>query len=593
MTYRAPTKDMVFIMQHLADLRRVAQLPNFEDAGLETVEAVLDESAKFCEQVIAPLNAIGDRDPSRWVNGEVIATPGFRQAYKLYTHGGWQGLGHPRSCGGQGLPKLVAAASSEMLQAANISFGLCPMLTDGAIEALMTAASPELRQKYAAKLVAGEWTGTMNLTEPQAGSDLAAIRTRAEPHPDGSYRIFGSKIFITWGEHDLADNIVHLVLARLPDAPPGVRGISLFVVPKFLLRPDGALGKRNEVQCISIEHKLGIRASPTAMMQFGGDEGAVGELVGEPHQGLKYMFIMMNAARFAVGLQGIGVAERAYQQALDYARTRIQGRDLSGSGEPVAIVRHPDVKRMLLTMKAHIESARALAYVAAAASDVAHNATTDTERRESQLLYEFLVPVVKGHCTEMAVEVSSLGVQIHGGMGYIEETGAAQHYRDARILPIYEGTTAIQANDFVGRKTLRDGGATARAVCARMAATELQLEGRPQDDCRAMARSLRAGRLAFESATEFVVKHGSAEPATVYAGAVYYLRQAGIVLCGWQMARSMLAALSCESEDPEFCAAKLATARFHADALLPQAQAYAAALISAGETVDRVKEEML
>ncbi|RDD95213.1 acyl-CoA dehydrogenase [Acidovorax sp. BoFeN1] len=590
MSYHAPIKDMLFVMRHLADFHRLGALPAFEDVSLETAEAVLDESAKLCEQVIAPLNAVGDRDPSRWDSGNVKATPGFQQAFKLFAQGGWQGLGHPQSCGGQGLPKLIAAACSEMLQAANVSFGLCPMLTDGAIEALITAASPALRDKYATKLVTGEWTGTMNLTEPQAGSDLAAVRSRAEPHPDGSYRVFGTKIFITWGEHDMADNIVHLVLARLPDAPPGVKGISLFVVPKFLVREDGSLGERNDVQCISIEHKLGIKASPTAVLEF---EGAMGELVGEAHQGLKYMFIMMNAARFAVGLQGIGVSDRAYQMALAYARERVQGRDLSGTGEPVAIVQHPDVKRMLLTMKALTEGGRALAYVAAAAGDTAHNAADDTERRDSQSFYEFLVPVVKGHCTEMSVEIASLGVQVHGGMGFIEETGAAQHYRDARILPIYEGTTAIQANDFVGRKTLRDGGVVAMAVCTRIAATERELTDHPSDDCRSMRLALQAGRRAFESAIEFVVSNGGTQPAMVYAGAVHYLRLAGIVLCGWQMARAMLAALAHEAEDPAFHAAKVATARFYAETLLPQAQALAAALLGAGGTVERVSTEML
>ena len=593
MSYRAPIKDMLFVMQHLADLYRVAGLPNFEDIEPETVEAVLDESAKLCEQVIAPLNAIGDRDPARWTDGDVSTTPGFKQAFELFVQGGWQGLGHPPSCGGQGLPKLLAAACSEMLQAANVSFGLCPMLTDGAIEALITAASPALRDKYATKLVTGEWTGTMNLTEPQAGSDLAAVRTRAEPHADGSYRVFGTKIFITWGEHDMADNIVHLVLARLPDAPPGVKGISLFVVPKFLVREDDSPGERNDVQCVSIEHKLGIKASPTAVLQFGSGEGAVGELVGEPNQGLKYMFIMMNAARFAVGLQGIGVSERAYQQALAYARERVQGRDLSGSGEPVAIVQHPDVKRMLLTMKALTEGGRALAYVAAAAADVAHSAPDAMERRANQSLYEFLVPVVKGYCTEMSVEIASLGVQVHGGMGFIEETGAAQHYRDARILTIYEGTTAIQANDFVGRKTLRDGGAMARTLCAGIAATEHELAEHPHDDCRGMHQALRAGRLAFESAIEFIVSRGDTQPTAVYAGAVHYLRLAGVVLCGWQMARAMLAALSCESDDPAFHAAKIATARFYAEGLLPQAQGLAAALVGVGDVIEGISAEML
>jgi len=586
MSYQAPVKDMLFVMQDLADLERVAGLPGFGDHGLDTAQAVLEESAKFCQEVVAPLNVAGDRNPSSWQEGRVTATTGFQQAYRSFVEGGWQGVSHPPAFGGQGLPRLIASACAEMLHAANVSFALCPMLTDGAIEALLTAASPELRDKYAARLVSGEWTGTMNLTEPQAGSDLAAVRTRAEPQADGTYRIFGTKIFITWGEHDLAENIVHLVLARIPGAPEGVKGISLFVVPKFLVRQDGSPGERNDLQCVSIEHKLGIKASPTAVLQFGDHGGAIGELVGEANQGLKYMFIMMNAARFAVGLQGVAVADRAYQQAVAYAKERIQGRD--AAGRPVAIIEHPDVKRMLLTMKAATEGARALAYVAAAASDAAHHADAAAQRRENQALYEFLVPVVKGHSTELAVELASLGVQVHGGMGFIEETGAAQHYRDARILPIYEGTTAIQANDFVGRKTLRDGGAVAKAVCDRIAATERELAEQSQDDCRVMRQGLQAGRLAFESAIDFVLAHGESRTAAVQAGAVAYLRLAGVVLCGWQMARAMLASLQRRDEDPEFHAAKIVTARFFAEALLPQAQALEATILNAGDTVSRI-----
>jgi alkylation response protein AidB-like acyl-CoA dehydrogenase len=593
MHYTPPVKDMLFAMRHLAQLDGVAAMPGFEDFGPETAEAVLEESARLCSEVIAPLNVVGDRQPSHWHDGEVIATPGFKEAYRLYAHGGWQGLAHPQQYGGQGAPKLIAAGCAEMLHAANVSLGLCPMLTDGAIEALLTAASPALRARYAPQLIAGTWTGTMNLTEPQAGSDLASVRTRAEPQPDGTYRIFGTKIFITWGEHDMADNIVHLVLARLPNAPPGVKGISLFVAPKFLVREDGSLGKRNDVQCISIEHKLGIKASPTAVLQFGSRDGAVGELVGKAHRGLATMFVMMNAARFAVGLQGIGLAERAYQQALAYARERVQGRALGSTDPAAAIVQHPDVRRKLLTMKASIEGARALAYVAAAAADAAHHATDETERRESHALYEFLVPVVKGHSTEMAVEIASLGVQIHGGMGFIEETGAAQHYRDARILPIYEGTTAIQANDFVGRKTVRDGGAVARAVCARISETERALAKMPGEDFRVMRQGLQAGRLALESAVEYVLANAEERPVQVYAGAVPYLRLAGLVLCGWQMARAMLAAHAERERDGAFCERKIATARFYAEALLPQALALEAVLLGAGETVERVSAEML
>ncbi|CAN7610668.1 acyl-CoA dehydrogenase [Pseudorhodoferax sp. LjRoot39] len=590
MSYTPPVKDMLFAMRHLAQLDRVAALPGFEDFGVETAEAVLEESARLCREVVAPLNVVGDRQPSRWHDGRVTATPGFKEAYRLFAQGGWQGLAHPQAYGGQGAPRLIAAACAEMLHAANVSLGLCPMLTDGAIEALLMAASPALRDKYAAPLIAGTWTGTMNLTEPQAGSDLAAVRTRAQPQADGTYRLDGTKIFITWGEHDMADNIVHLVLARLPDAPPGVKGISLFVAPKFLVREDGSLGDRNGVQCVSIEHKLGIKASPTAVLQF---DGAVAELVGEPNRGLAYMFVMMNAARFTVGLQGIAVADRAYQQALAFARERVQGRALGSNEAAPPIVQHPDVRRKLLTMKASIEGARALAYVAAAAGDAAHHAQDERERRDNLALYEFLVPVVKGHSTELAVELASLGVQIHGGMGFIEETGAAQHYRDARILPIYEGTTAIQANDFVGRKTLRDGGAVARAVCEGIAQTERALAEQDGEDFRVMRQSLHAGRMAFESAVDYVLAHAADQPVRVYAGAVAYLRLAGVVLCGWQLARAMLAAYASHDEDLAFGEAKMATARFYAEALMPQALALEAALLAAGGTVERVHADML
>jgi 3-(methylthio)propanoyl-CoA dehydrogenase len=593
MTYRAPVKDMLFAMRHLADIERVSLLPGLEECSLEFAEAVLQESARFCEEVVAPLNARGDREPATFYDGEVTTTPGFRDAYRQFAANGWQGVSHPQGVGGQGLPKLVSAACAEMLHAANVSFALCPMLTDGAIEALLTAASPQLRGKYARKLVSGEWTGTMNLTEPQAGSDLAAIRTMARPQPDGTYRISGTKIFITYGEHDLTGNIVHLVLARVPGAPDGVKGISLFAVPKFQVKPDGSLGRRNDVQCLGIEHKLGIKASPTAVLQFGGGEGAVGELVGQENEGLKTMFVMMNSARFAVGLQGIAVAERAYQQALSYASERVQGRDVAEPAQAVAIVHHPDVKRMLLTMKAATEAARALAYVTAAAGDAARHAGEDEVRRENQALHEFLVPVVKGHSTELAVETASLGVQVHGGAGFIEETGAAQHYRDARILTIYEGTTAIQANDLVGRKTVRDGGAVAYAVCEAIAATERDLAGFAQHaDCRAMRAALQSGRLAFESAIDYVLANASAHPKAVHAGAVSYLRLAGVVLGGWQMGRAMLVAVQRQAEDPGFHAAKIATARFYADALMPQAQALEASILGAGESIDRFAVEM-
>ena len=591
MSYQAPVKDMLFVMEALAGIEQVAALPGFEDYGLETAQAVLEESAKFCQDVIAPLNWAGDQTPSSFQDGRVTTTPGFKEAYAQFTAGGWQGVIHPVEHGGQGFPKLIATACAEMLHASNLSFALCPMLTDGAIEALLTAASDELKGKYAARLISGEWTGTMNLTEPQAGSDLAAVRTRAEPQPDGRYKIFGTKIFITYGEHDMAENIVHLVLARLPDAPPGVKGISLFVVPKYLVNADGSLGERNDAHCVSIEHKLGIKASPTAVLQFGDHGGAIGEIVGEPNRGLEYMFIMMNAARFAVGMQGISVSDRAYQQALAYAKDRVQSRDLAGSPAPVAIIHHPDVKRMLLTMKAQIEAARALAYCAASHSDLAHHADDEAVRRENLAIYEYLVPVVKGHSTEMANEITSLGIQIHGGMGFIEETGAAQHYRDARILAIYEGTTAIQANDFVGRKTVRDGGAVARALCARVEATEQALQASASADALAVQAALRPARLALEAAIGHVVANARSDVKGVYAGAVTYLRLAGLVLGGWQMARALLVAER-QQQDPQFSAAKIASARFYAEALLPQAQALSAAVCQAGATIASMPVEL-
>ncbi len=592
MTYRAPIKEMLFVMEELAGLRNVAALPGFEDYGSETAQAVLEESAKFCESVVAPLNWEGDKNPSTWADGAVTTTPGFKQAFAKFAEGGWQGVIHPTEFGGQGFPKLVATGCTEMLHAANMSFALCPMLTEGAIEALLTAASPELRQMFAPKLISSQWTGTMNLTEPQAGSDLAAVRTRAEPQADGTHKVFGTKIFITFGEHDMAENIVHLVLARVAGAPEGVKGISLFVVPKFLVNDDGSLGARNDAWCVSIEHKLGIKASPTAVLQFGDHGGAEGYLVGEENRGLEYMFIMMNAARFAVGMQGVAISDRAYQRAVSFARERTQSRDLAGSAGPVAIIHHPDVKRMLLTMRAYTEGARALAYVAAAASDAAHASPDEAIRKQNQAVYDYLVPVVKGFATEMSIEVASLGVQVHGGMGYIEETGAAQHFRDARILTIYEGTTAIQANDLVGRKTVRDGGAVARAICAQIAMTEQDLVAHGEGECAVMHQALEAGRHALEASIAYVVANAKTDTKAVYAGAVNYLQLAGIVLCGWQMARAMMVALDKKDSDQRFYEAKLATARFYAEAILPQADAWAAAVISSGRTVNSMSVDM-
>jgi len=498
---------------------------------------------------------------------------------------------HPVEFGGQGLPKLIATACFEMVHSASLSFALCPMLTDGAIEALLTAASPELQERYVPKMISGEWTGSMCLTEPQAGSDLSMVRSRAVPEADGAYKIFGTKIYITYGEHDMAKNIVHLVLARTPDAPEGVKGISLFVVPKFLVNVDGSLGERNDVHCVSIEHKLGIKASPTAVLQFGDHGGAIGYLVGEENRGLEYMFVMMNAARFAVGMQGIAVAERAYQKAVQYAKDRVQSRDLTGSPSPVAIIHQPDVKRMLMTMRGYIESSRALAYYAAAAYDAQHASPDEVARKQNQAVYEFLVPIVKGFSTEMSIDVASLGVQVHGGMGFIEETGAAQYYRDARILTIYEGTTAIQANDLIGRKTIRDGGATAKLFSDRIQQTEKDLASSGTVDAKAVLNRLTPAREAFEASVTYILANAKTDIKAVYAGSFAFLRLCGLVLGAWQMARALLAAQELRKADPNFYDAKIATARFFAENLLPQSQALATSILESGQSTNALTEE--
>ncbi|HEX2531069.1 MAG TPA: acyl-CoA dehydrogenase [Burkholderiaceae bacterium] len=594
MSYSAPLKDMLFVLNELAGLPEVNALPGCEDATPETVEAVLEENARFCGEVIAPLNFPADKEPSYWHEGQVTTSKGFKEAFKAFAEAGWQGLQHPVDFGGQGLPKLVATPCIEMLNSANLSFALCPLLTDGAIEALLTAGSDAQKRMYLPNLISGKWTGTMNLTEPQAGSDLALVRTRAVPQEDGTYRIFGTKIFITYGEHDMAENIVHLVLARTPNAPEGVKGISLFIVPKFLINADGTLGARNDAHCVSIEHKLGIKASPTAVLQFGDHGGAIGTLVGEENRGLEYMFIMMNAARFAVGMQGIAVAERAYQKAVQYAKERVQSRDLAGSAGPVTIIHQPDVRRMLMSMRAQTEAARALAYVTAAAFDGAHHHADAAVRKANQAFYEYMVPVVKGWSTEMSIDVASTGVQVHGGMGFIEETGAAQYYRDARILTIYEGTTAIQANDLVGRKTARDGGATAKGILAQVRKTEAELAACGADDLAAIRNQLAAGSKALEDVVDFVVANMKGDIKGVFAGSVPYLKLAGVVLGGWQMARAALAAqrkLDAGEGDARFYRAKIATARFFADHILSQAAGYRAAIVEGSASVAALAEE--
>lgn len=599
MSYTTPLRDIRFAMQELAGLDEILKLPGFEEVEPDVVDAILEENARFVQEVVAPLNTVGDRQPPVWRDGEVSSAPGFAKAFSEYAAGGWQGLLHPTQWGGQGLPQLVAAPAAENMQSASLAFALCPMLTDGVIEALLSVGSPEQRQTYVPNLIGGRWTGTMNLTEPQAGSDLAMVQTKAVPQDDGSYRLSGQKIFITYGEHDQAENIIHLVLARLPDAPAGVKGISLFIVPKFLVNADGSLGPRNDVWCASLEHKLGIHGSPTAVLLYGAGkgevgEGAIGYLVGEANRGLEYMFIMMNAARYAVGQQGIGLSERAYQLAQAYARERIQGRAVEGSAGPVSISHHPDVQRMLLTMRGLTEAARAISYVAAAAQDKANHHPDAEVRTRNRAFYEYLVPIVKGFSTESAVEVASLGVQVHGGMGFIEETGAAQHYRDARILPIYEGTTAIQANDLVGRKTLRDGGAAAHASIAAMRDTLKALQsasGQVSVEYREGFCLLRdnfdQAIQAYEGAVAFVLEQAGDHVRAVFSGSVPYLMLAGVSHGGWQMARAALACqrhIQAGSQDP-FHVQKLGTALFYGAHILPRTLSLSAA-VRAGLVAD-------
>jgi len=560
MTYAAPLRDIRFVLYEMIGV---------DDK--ELIDAVLDEAARFAGEVLAPLNQSGDAEGARWHDGAVTTPHGFRDAYEKFVAGGWNALACDPAHGGQGLPTVIAAAVDEMWHASNMAFALCPLLTRGAIEALSLCGTEAQKALYLPKMVEGVWTGTMNLTEPAAGSDLAAVRTRAVPEGD-HHRIFGQKIFITYGEHDLADNIVHLVLARTLDAPEGVKGISLFVVPKFLVNQDGSLGARNDVRCVSIEHKLGIHASPTAVLAYGDAGGAIGHLVGEEHRGLEYMFVMMNLARFGVGLEGVAISERALQAAVSYATERVQGIEVGvRGGARVPIIRHPDVRRMLMTMRAQTEAGRALAYFVAAKLDAARGGDL-----AAQAVADVLIPVVKGWCTENAVEIASAGIQVHGGVGFVEETGAAQHLRDARITPIYEGTTGIQANDLVSRKIARDGGRAARAAIAEMRAVAERLEG---EATAALRAGLEDALGALSGCVDWVVATHGADPRATAAGAVPLLKLFGITAGGWQMGRAAIVArrrlAEGDNADRDFYAAKLGTARFYADHLLPEARGLA------------------
>jgi alkylation response protein AidB-like acyl-CoA dehydrogenase len=588
--YQAPLPEMRFAMEEVAGLGTLTALPALEGVGPDLIAAVMEEAGKFAAGVLAPLNRVGDQEGARLENGVVTTTPGWKEAYDAFVAGGWNGLGHDPEWGGQGLPALVSAAIAEMWHAANMSFALCPMLTGGAVDAIQHHGSEAQKALYLPRLVTGEWTGTMCITEPGAGSDLSAVRTRAVREGD-HYRITGQKIFITYGDHDLTPNIVHLVLARLPDAPEGVKGISLFIVPKFLPGADGAPGARNDVRTVSLEHKLGIHASPTAVLAFGDAAGAVGHLVGEENRGLEYMFTMMNNARLSVGIEGIGIAERAYQGALAYARERQQGR---AAGERVAIIRHPDVRRMLADMKARIEAMRAVAYACAAALDLARLHPEPGERARQAALADLMVPVVKGWCTEWGVQIASTGLQVHGGMGYAEETGAAQHYRDARITTIYEGTTGIQAADLVGRKIIRDGGATMRDLIATMRAFLPAITGRGEAGLSGLASRLEQGIAALDAATAWLLEAGQRDPRLPLAGATPFLELAGTVLGGYGVLRGAVRAekmIAAGRGDSTFLRGRLDTARFYVTNLLPAAVSLAAAVTEGSAAVAVLGDE--
>jgi len=588
MTYAAPLADIKFVLENVAGLGKVTALPVFAEASPDLVESILEEAAKIAADTLAPLNRIGDTDGARMVDGKVQVSPGWQEAWNVLVDGGWNGLPFSPEHGGMGLPNVLNTAVHEMWQAANMAFTLCPMLTQGAVNAVESYGTAEQKALYLPKMVTGEWTGTMNLTEPGAGSDLAAIRTKAVPEGD-HYRISGSKIFITYGDHEMVENIIHLVLARLPDAPAGVKGISLFIVPKFLVNADGSLGARNDAVCASLEHKLGIHGSPTAVMAFGEKDGAIGTLVGEANRGLEYMFTMMNHARQAVGLQGLAIAERAYQQALSYARDRVQGKPTGWTGSgPTGIVNHPDVRRMLMTMKCQIEAMRGLIYSAAAHVDIAHNHDDAAERARAQLLADLYTPLVKGWSTELGNVIASLGVQVHGGMGYVEETGAAQHFRDARITTIYEGTTAIQANDLVLRKTLRDGGQGIRVLLADVAATADAAAG------LAIGAKLKAAINTAIACTDWLVGAAKEDPRLPAGAAVPFLELMGIVVGAQMMAKAALAAQGvAQGATDGFLAAKLVTADFYADHVLSKVDGLGQSIQAGSKAIMALDEALL
>ena len=583
MSYNAPIRDLVFAATEVADLDAVGRLPGYEDASAELLQSILEEAGKFAAEVLAPINFSGDRQGVRLEEGKVITADGWRAAYRKFIDGGWNGLPFDSALGGQGLPWLVSAAVAEIWHAANMSFALCPLLTQAAIEAIDRHGSDQQKADYLPKLISGEWTGTMNLTEPQAGSDLSAVTTRAVPQDD-HYLLTGQKIFITYGDHDLTDNIIHLVLARTPDAPAGVKGISLFIAPKFLPDAEGNWTVRNDIETLALEKKLGIHASPTAALSYGGKGGAVGFLVGEEHQGLMYMFTMMNNARHAVGVQANGVSERAYQHSVAFAAERVQGHIGDAAAERVPIIQHPDVKRMLLIQKCRIEALRALSLTVAAAMDHERRQLDESARGEARDLVEIMIPVVKGYAAEIGVEHTSLALQVHGGMGFVEETGVAQHYRDQRITPIYEGTTGIQALDLIGRKLTRDGGRMNSRVIARIRQECAQLE--TEDAARAMVKTTQAALDLLEKSAAHLLTIAADNPQLPAAVGEPYLRLWGVVACGWQMAKAAaVAEAKLKREDDAFYRHKIHTAQYYFATEMPAAQVLAAVIANSANLI--------
>jgi len=593
--YLAPLEDMKFALKEVVDIASLTELPNFSKVGLESLDDILDEAGRFFNEVISPTNRVGDLEGSKLNQDGKVTTPtGFKEAYAQYVDAGWGAISFDPEYGGGGFPWLVGIAVTEMLTAANMAMSLNPMLTQGSIHALSAHGDPNQKLAWLPKLITGEWAGTMNLTEPQAGSDVGALTAKAELQENGTYLISGQKIYITWGEHDLTENIIHLVLARTPDAPPGTKGISLFIVPKFLVNDDGSLGEENDVKCLSIEHKLGIHASPTCVLQFGDNGGAIGYLVGDENSGMRYMFTMMNQARLAVGLEGLAVADRAYQQALEYALERRQGRrPETPKGESSLIIEHPDVRRMLMTMKAYVEAMRCLVYLNAKAIDIAHHHPDESEREQGRELTDLLTPLSKGWCTDLGNELTSLGIQVHGGMGFVEETGAAQHYRDIRIAGIYEGTNGIQAIDLVGRKLNMRNGDVVFELLTQIDETVTKLNEKGLEE---IGLPLKEANESLKTASTWLLESGAANGDAVLAGATPYLRMFGTTIGGWLMANSALSAqqlLTEATENTEFLQAKIETARFFAQQLLPQATGLLASVTSGSDSMFAINSESL